>query len=228
MEKDVGFEKLAAALSKAQGEFTTPPKNNKVKYKQTEYSFANLATIIEHNKKAMLDNGLAITQVMDYEGEAFGLKTILIHSSGQWVSSFHPLPDPSKMPAQDFGSRLTYARRYSYQTIQGIEAEKDDDGALEQNNFEPAKPRASNPAVPPAPKNHAPPTRLVTDDEAKNIWGQLQSDHGLTVEDTKLICRNVYKVEGLMGLNIYQAKDLFSKLNDGGRENVLASLAGSK
>lgn len=123
--------KLFEALSKAQGEFTTPPKDNEVRFNGAlKYKFANLATIIETNKGAMSKHGLSITQIKTFRGDRFGLLTVLAHSSGEYVLSFCPLPDPAKMKPQEYGSTLTYMRRYCYAAIQGIEGDIDDDGKM--------------------------------------------------------------------------------------------------
>ena len=53
------------------------------------------------------------------------LETTLLHTSGQWIKSEYPLLQGT---AQQTGSSLTYARRYSLSSIAGIAADEDDDG----------------------------------------------------------------------------------------------------
>ena len=131
------ISKLAEALSKAQGQINAPLKNREVDYKDKsgrtiKYSYADLADVLEAVKKPFTDNGLSVTHSMKYSEGIYGLETILMHSSGQFLTSFYPLPDPVKsvIRAQEFGSALTYARRYSVSSIAGIASEEDDDGQL--------------------------------------------------------------------------------------------------
>jgi len=53
------------------------------------------------------------------------LHTRLLHTSGQWIASEHPLPMSGR--PQEIGSALTYARRYSLSALIGIAADEDDD-----------------------------------------------------------------------------------------------------
>jgi hypothetical protein len=66
-------------------------------------------------------NGLAFVQTIS-DGV---LHTRLLHTSGQWIASEHPLPMSGK--PQEIGSALTYARRYSLSALLGIAADEDDD-----------------------------------------------------------------------------------------------------
>lgn len=136
-ESNNGIEKLAEALSKAQKAIKAPLKNRHVDYKDKnnrsiKYSYADLADVLEAIREPFAENGLSISHSMTYKFEIFGLETILMHSSGQFRTSFYPLPDPAKntIRAQEFGSALTYARRYSASSIAGIASEEDDDGQL--------------------------------------------------------------------------------------------------
>lgn len=132
LEKSPTLGKLFAALAKAQKDFKTPVKDQVVDFtfngKRTYYKFANLASIIKTNQDAMAKNGLCITQVKNMRGNNFGLTTILGHESGEYISSYCPLPTPIGKKPQDYGAFLTYMRRYSYASIQGVESDQDDDG----------------------------------------------------------------------------------------------------
>jgi len=68
-----------------------------------------------------------------------GVRSILAHASGEWVSSDLQMPVAQKTP-QGYGSALTYARRYSLAALVGI-AQDDDDGE--------AGTRPSAPVLPP-------------------------------------------------------------------------------
>ena len=148
--------KLAEALSKAQAKIKAPPKNRTVDYKDKNgrrifYKYADLADVIECVREPLSENGLCIVHMLVLEGDVYGLKTSLLHSSGEKIDSWYPLPHPVKQAirAQDFGSALTYARRYSLSSLVGIASEEDDDGASAPEVTPPPQPK-------PEIKNHAP------------------------------------------------------------------------
>jgi hypothetical protein len=124
--------KLAAALVKAQGKMTNPVKNKTVICRTKEkgtysYSYADLGSIMDHARPVLAANGLAIIQRIDTKPDSVTLVTMLVHESGQVIESALPLPRGAA--AQELGSYMTYARRYSICAALGIAAEDDDDGA---------------------------------------------------------------------------------------------------
>lgn len=150
--------RLALALSKAQAKFVAPRKTKHVDYQpergpRVKYSYADLADVIAAVQGPLTENELAVTHILCYLGEMFGLKTILAHSSGEFIETWYPLPDPKKenIRAQAFGSALTYARRYSLSSLVGIASDEDDDG---QGAPQTEPPKGNQP--PQKPKNHAP------------------------------------------------------------------------
>lgn len=168
-----GRAKLAEALSKAQAEIKPPVKNRHVDFQpksggRVKYSYADLADVIEAVRVPLSKNGLAIVHQLEYSKSGYGLKTVLMHSSGEFVDTWYPLPDPSKQEirAQEFGSALTYARRYSLSSIVGIASEEDDDGAnaaptqppKQQQKMAPAEPKSAPHQAKnqPRPSNRAP------------------------------------------------------------------------
>ncbi len=131
MEPTTG--KLAEALAKAQAEFKPIKKDKTAKVRmkaggEYSYSYADLSLVIDATKEALSRNGLAVTQPIEFQGDRLVLHTKLLHSSGETESCFWPLP-PAHTPAQEMGSALTYARRYSISAILGVAPEDDDDGA---------------------------------------------------------------------------------------------------
>lgn len=146
------LSKLSEALSKAQGEIQPPTKNRKVDFtdkngRRVNYSYADLADLIEAIKGPLSKNGLSVTHQLEMGGfdNRFGMKTTLLHSSGESISTWYPIPDPSQLRPQEFGSALTYARRYSLSCLVGVASEEDDDGAEAQAPQAPQKPAISRP-----------------------------------------------------------------------------------
>ncbi len=124
--------KLGLALSKAQSKYKPLNKSKEAKIKtrtggEYSYFYADLADLLEATRGALMENELAISQPI--KGEI--LHTYLIHSSGEFIESYMPLP--RGLSNQELGSALTYLRRYSLSSILGIAGEEDDDGnAAEQ------------------------------------------------------------------------------------------------
>ncbi len=133
--------KISEALAKAQSEIKAPVKNRHVDFQPTfpdgkpkgqrvKYSYADLADVIEAVRIPLSKNSLAISHQMVLNDKNYDLRTVLMHSSGEWIETFYPLPDPTAIRPQEFGSALTYARRYSLSALVGIASEEDDDGHI--------------------------------------------------------------------------------------------------
>ena len=166
MEKSEQIDQLAAALSKFQGALEQPKLNSTVKVKTRtggEYSFkyADLSECKAAAKKPLAENGLAVTQLIE---EDYYIQTVLMHTSGQWISSRVKMPITEE-GAQAAGSAITYAKRYAFCAILGIVADDDEDGNLSQGNTAQKQSRQNAPAKQPAkqqtaPKQQAPTKRM--------------------------------------------------------------------
>lgn len=124
MNKSEQINELAAALSKAQGEIGGAIVDSKNPYFNSEY--ASLESVINVSKEPLAKNGLSITQIPSNEGTKVKLETVMMHSSGQWISGNLEM-QPDKQTPQGIGSCISYARRYALSAFLGI-YEKDDDG----------------------------------------------------------------------------------------------------
>lgn len=122
--------KLVEALAKAQTLIASPKKDKTAKIKsdkgQYEYTYADLASVLDAARKPLNDNGLTLVQPIGYQDGHMILRTVLLHVSGEWIDSEYPIPAFAR--AQEQGSAITYARRYAASAFLGIAAEDDDDG----------------------------------------------------------------------------------------------------
>lgn len=132
------ISELAAALAKAQSALEQPQKNKTARIKmkaggEYSYKYADLPAVIESLKKALSENGLSYTQPTTiHDDSRLVLRTVLMHSSGQWIASEWPLKvgsDPKETAAM-----LTYGRRYTLTSLCGISAEETDDDAERRNS----------------------------------------------------------------------------------------------
>lgn len=120
---------LGLALSKTQSEF-------KAVKKTTEgfgYSYADLASILSYAQPIYTKHGLSVVQLpvskMMGSTPLAGIKTILIHSSGEWISSEMYQPAvKSKLNSltQNIGIINAYFRRYMIQSVLGLSTEDND------------------------------------------------------------------------------------------------------
>ena len=124
--KSENINELAAALSKAQGQFDHAKKDVANAFFKSKY--ADLASCIDAAKTALAANGLAVVQSTDFDNDRLVLITTLMHSSGQWIDSKYPI-QPVKNDPQGMGSAMTYSRRYAFCAITGIAADDDDGNA---------------------------------------------------------------------------------------------------
>lgn len=126
------INELVTAFVAARGKFGAVKKDAKGQVGQNRnYKYADLTSILDATTEVLLAHGLVVSQPI--EAETSSLVTKLMHVSGQWIESRHPLPKYDR--PQDFGSALTYARRYSLQALLCLSAD-DDDGAAAQKASE--------------------------------------------------------------------------------------------
>ena len=123
MNKSDSIKELAIALNKAQSEMSGAKKGAKNPFFKSKY--ADLEEVINCAKIPLSDNGLSISQFPVSEDGKAGVNTILMHTSGEFMESTLLLACTKQDP-QAYGSAITYARRYAYQSVLGIPSEDDD------------------------------------------------------------------------------------------------------
>lgn len=125
MNKSESIKELAAALSKVQSQIGLAKKTSENPFFHSSY--ADFSSIWETCRKSLTDNGLSVSQLPISEDNKVGVETILMHNSGEWIST-KLLLTPVKTDPQAQGSAITYARRYSLSGIVCLATEEDDDG----------------------------------------------------------------------------------------------------
>lgn len=135
MEKSEEIDKLAIALAKFQGSLEQPSLNSEVKVKtktglEYKFKYADLSECKRAAKQPLADNELSVCQLIE---DDYSIRTILLHSSGQWISSKVRMPS-NTADAQSIGSAITYAKRYAFCAILGIVADDDEDANIASGN----------------------------------------------------------------------------------------------
>jgi hypothetical protein len=125
---------IATALAKAQTELSNPEKamvgtvyNSRSDSPQS-FRYASLSSGLDIVRKTLGGQQIAIAQTTDIDraNGTVNLTTVLLHTSGEWISSDWPVCRISETSApRRMGAALTYARRYALFTMVGIAGEDD-------------------------------------------------------------------------------------------------------
>jgi ERF superfamily len=141
MKHSESIAALAGALAKAQLQIEPASKNATNPHFRSHY--ADLASIWDACRGPLNTNGLSIVQFpCDGDVGRIGLCTMILHSSGEWMSETITVKALKEDP-QFLGGVLTYLRRYSLAAVVGVTATEDDDGNAAST---PANARVNAPA----------------------------------------------------------------------------------
>src|SRR6202166_1725665 len=125
---------IATALAKAQTELSNPEKAmigtvyNARSDSPQSFRYASLSSGLDIIRKALGGQQIAIAQTTDIDraNGTVNLTTLLLHTSGEWISSDWPVCQLSETSApRRRGAALTYARRYALFSMVGIAGEDD-------------------------------------------------------------------------------------------------------
>jgi hypothetical protein len=125
---------IATALAKAQTELSNPEKAmigtvyNARSDSPQSFRYASLSSGLDIIRKALGGQQIAIAQTTDIDRASgtVNLTTLLLHTSGEWISSDWPVCQLSETSApRRMGAALTYARRYALFSMVGIAGEDD-------------------------------------------------------------------------------------------------------
>lgn len=124
MNRSESIAKIASALVKAQSVMGNAIKDAKNPFFKSSY--ANLNAVREAVLPAMNANGISVLQpTVHVDGRSF-VETILLHESGEFISSLTEIIVSKANDAQQQGSGISYARRYGLQSLVNIGADDDD------------------------------------------------------------------------------------------------------
>lgn len=134
MNKSDSIKELAMYLNRAQSEMGGANKSAENPFFNSKY--ADLSSVVRAIKEPFANNGLSYVQFPIEDNGRIGVETILMHCSGEWLSSSFTV-QLKKQDAQGAGSAITYCRRYSLQAIAGIPSEDDDGNAAQSVGMAP-------------------------------------------------------------------------------------------
>jgi hypothetical protein len=136
MNKSDSIAKIAEALSQVQANLR--PAKKDVMNPFFKKTYADLNSVWDSCRALLAANKLSVLQTTSVNDGVITLDTVLLHSSGEWVSGSYPI-NPIKNDPQAIGSAVTYARRYSLAAMIGIVADEDDDGNAASHAAPPPK-----------------------------------------------------------------------------------------
>lgn len=141
MNRSDTIANIAPALLEAQKEIGAAKKGAENPFFHSKY--ADLGAVMEACKEALNRNNITVLQPV--MGDC--VETVLIHSSGEWISSETPIVQKLTRTTnrdgdvvetisdpQAVGSAISYARRYGLQSMVFIPSEDDDANNVSQGN----------------------------------------------------------------------------------------------
>lgn len=141
MKTSEQINEISKALVKAQSEMGNASKDAKNPFYKSR--FADLNAIREASIPVLNANNISVLQPMTMVDDRTFVETVLLHSSGQYISSMTEIvvPEAKQLDPQAHGSAQSYARRYGLQSLVCIGAEDSDgEGAMERKSSVAVKP----------------------------------------------------------------------------------------
>lgn len=136
MNRSDSITKLALALVKAQAAMGNAVKDSKNPFFKSNY--ADLNAVREACLPALNANGISVLQpTVQVEGKPF-VETVLLHESGEFISSLTEVICAKANDPQAHGSGVSYARRYGLQSLVNLgSADDDGESAMGRTNLAP-------------------------------------------------------------------------------------------
>lgn len=210
MIKSEKFEQMPKAILMAQKAITKATKNAQNAHLKSKY--ADLESVIEAVKTPLNENGLSFVQYTTTQSSEtqtqYYLGTMLLHESGESLAMEMPIIYNQSNDPKAFGSGLTYAKRYSLQTLLGLPVSDDDgvqagntpaDKKVEKKRPEPNKEeQAVLDAVEKSLIDSTPDNMIIDPEKLKkyvySIKGSYVSDIGSVNAMAKYIAKNIKQV----------------------------------
>ena len=140
MKSSENLNELFKAMAEFRAKVKQPAKN--VQNPFFKSSYVQLEGVQNAIDEAIKETGLSYVQLTHNTESGVAVETIIMHSSGQWLSTGDLELNPAKKDPQGYGSVITYARRYELAAAFGISSDIDDDANA--GTFGTSKPQTNN------------------------------------------------------------------------------------
>tara|TARA_R110000764_G_scaffold161769_1_gene249013 strand:- start:318 stop:905 length:588 start_codon:yes stop_codon:yes gene_type:complete len=182
------INELAAAMAIAQGQMGAAYKNSSNPHFKS--SFADLASISDVIKQPLSDNGLSVVQFPINNEQGVAITTRVMHKSGQWIEESFGIK-PVKAGPQEYGSLISYFRRYALAAIFAIPQTDDDANSMQLAAEAPQKP-----------------IDAITGDQVKALVNLLDGDEKLRAQ-----LMDAHGISKLEHLQSNQFRPVYDKIN---------------
>ena len=158
---------ISAALVKAQGALGPASEGGQNNHHNSSY--AKLSDLMAAVREPLRSNGLAIIHIPICDQGGWFLESQLVHESGQWIGCRLPIILGKNGSNQEFGSALTYVKRYAVGCLTGVASSNDttDDDGNKAEPKEIAKPEYNKPK------------RTISEAQCKMVRGKASHMEGL-------------------------------------------------
>lgn len=157
------------------------------------YKYASLDNILKMLRPLLAKNGLALLQSQEIQDGEIVVKTLLTHTSGEWIEVTASAPFENLKGMNSFqvvGAGTTYLRRYSIANLFAIASEEDTDASPKSNK-----------------KPNPQPQQKQNKNDEKNQTNQTWKQLGISFEKTE---NGLVAVEIQKGA-IFKNKELLKK-----------------
>lgn len=197
---------IAAALLKAQKDIGHALKSADNPYFKSRY--ADLTVVIDSVKAPLNNSGITFLQAVDENGEGKPvIDTILLHESGQYLSTRTPVFCKKPDDPQAFGSGVTYSKRYALQAILGLPTEDDDAEGATARGDDQRKPAEYKPPTEKEVAKAA--VKAANKALVEQAFFEYQTVHAADMPDGKIFCLKFFEAEfraAFKGLTAAQKK----------------------
>lgn len=161
------IDKIAPAFLLAQKEVKKAPKDGDNPHFRSHY--ATLSSVYDACEAALHKHGISVLQGARNEIDTYGVDTLLLHTSGQWIREILMLK-PARPDPQGAGSAITYARRYAIAAMVGVMQDDDDANEASHKPNLDLKTAAKNGVAPSVSPKHIPiPSTKALDNPAEYV-----------------------------------------------------------
>lgn len=160
------IEKVSAALAGAFADLHNVAADAVNPHFRSRYT--SLPALLDAVRPVLAKHGLAVVQMPISEEGRVGVETLLLHASGQYLSS-RVTVTPQKADPQGAGSAITYCRRYALAACLGIGQDDDDGNAASRAPAAKAAPPPARKAEP-APASERPQNGTISEAQGKRLW----------------------------------------------------------
>lgn len=212
MKMSESITNLATALAKAQSLIKPAIYDSNNPHFRSRY--ASLTSVMEACRDALSANQIAVIQDAEVNDKTVTVTTMLLHASGEFISSSLSMPFAQATP-QAIGSSLTYAKRYSLSSLVGITSDEDDDGEAGSNS--PKSQGFKDVQVTPA-KEQTKPTTTSNTTEVNLVPVQTSEVSRLKEPKAKKTqmraakIREIFQLSTEIGMSITSLKEFISKV----------------